>query len=74
MRGRRVFKGVETVRAAPISARGGNPVHAFIRKFVRERDGVYLGGAGRRCVAGLNEANVAKGAKSFVVAAQVARG
>ncbi len=40
---------------------------------MRERDGVYLVGSGRMCVAGLNEANVPKVAKSFVEAAQ-ARG
>ncbi|MDG2570933.1 aminotransferase class I/II-fold pyridoxal phosphate-dependent enzyme, partial [Vibrio parahaemolyticus] len=39
----------------------------------RERDGVYLVGSGRMCVAGLNEANVPKVAKSFVEAFQ-ARG
>ena len=33
---------------------------------MRERDGVYLVGSGRMCVAGLNEANVPKVAKSFV--------
>jgi aromatic-amino-acid transaminase len=37
---------------------------------MRERDGVYLVGSGRMCVAGLNEANVAKVAKSFVEASQ----
>ncbi|WP_244470499.1 aromatic amino acid transaminase [Microvirga vignae] len=33
---------------------------------MRERDGVYLVGSGRMCVAGLNEENVPKVAKSFV--------
>ncbi len=33
---------------------------------MRERDGVYLVGSGRMCVAGLTEANVPKVAKSFV--------
>jgi aromatic-amino-acid transaminase len=37
---------------------------------MRERDGVYLVGSGRMCVAGLNEANVAKVAKSFVEVSQ----
>ncbi|WP_262299074.1 amino acid aminotransferase [Microvirga sesbaniae] len=41
---------------------------------MRERDGVYLVGSGRMCVAGLNEANVPKVAKSFVEAAQATRG
>jgi aromatic-amino-acid transaminase len=41
---------------------------------MRERDGVYLVGSGRMCVAGLNEANVPKVAKSFVEASQAARG
>jgi aromatic-amino-acid transaminase len=40
---------------------------------LRERDGVYLVGSGRMCVAGLNEANVPKVAKSFVEISQ-ARG
>jgi aromatic-amino-acid transaminase len=40
---------------------------------IRERDGVYLVGSGRMCVAGLNEENVPKVAKSFVEATQ-ARG
>jgi aromatic-amino-acid transaminase len=40
---------------------------------MRERDGVYLVGSGRMCVAGLNEANVPKVAKSFVEVSQ-ARG
>ena len=40
---------------------------------MRERDGVYLVGSGRMCVAGLTEANVPKVAKSFVEASQ-ARG
>jgi aromatic-amino-acid transaminase len=40
---------------------------------LRERDGVYLVGSGRMCVAGLNEANVPKVAKSFVEVSQ-ARG
>ncbi|MBM6582681.1 aspartate/tyrosine/aromatic aminotransferase [Microvirga sp. BT689] len=40
---------------------------------MRERDGVYLVGSGRMCVAGLNEANVGKVAKSFVEVSQ-ARG
>jgi len=35
---------------------------------MRERDGVYLVGSGRMCVAGLNEANVQTVAKSFVEA------
>jgi aromatic-amino-acid transaminase len=38
---------------------------------MRERDGVYLVGSGRMCVAGLNEENVPKVAKSFVEATQV---
>lgn len=37
---------------------------------MRERDGVYLVGSGRMCVAGLNEANVPKVAKSFVDVSQ----
>jgi aromatic-amino-acid transaminase len=37
---------------------------------MRERDGVYLVGSGRMCVAGLNEANVPKVAKSFVEVSQ----
>jgi aromatic-amino-acid transaminase len=37
---------------------------------MRERDGVYLVGSGRMCVAGLNEANVPKVARSFVEASQ----
>ena len=37
---------------------------------LRERDGVYLVGSGRMCVAGLNEANVPKVAKSFVEVSQ----
>ncbi|HEV2566237.1 MAG TPA: aminotransferase class I/II-fold pyridoxal phosphate-dependent enzyme, partial [Microvirga sp.] len=40
---------------------------------MRERDGVYLVGSGRMCVAGLNEANVPTVAKSFVEVSQ-ARG
>jgi aromatic-amino-acid transaminase len=40
---------------------------------MRERDGVYLVGSGRMCVAGLNEENVPKVAKSFVDVSQ-ARG
>jgi aromatic-amino-acid transaminase len=40
---------------------------------MRERDGVYLVGSGRMCVAGLNEANVQTVAKSFVEVSQ-ARG
>ncbi len=40
---------------------------------MRERDGVYLVGSGRMCVAGLTEANLPKVAKSFVEASQ-ARG
>ncbi|PVE24672.1 aromatic amino acid aminotransferase [Microvirga sp. KLBC 81] len=40
---------------------------------MRERDGVYLVGSGRMCVAGLNEENVPKVAKSFVEVSQ-ARG
>lgn len=38
---------------------------------MRERDGVYLVESGRMCVAGLNEENAAKVAKSFVEASQV---
>ena len=41
---------------------------------MRERDGVYLVGSGRMCVAGLNEDNVPKVAKSFVAVSQAARG
>lgn len=41
---------------------------------MRERDGVYLVESGRMCVAGLNEANVPKVAKSFVEAIQAGRG
>lgn len=41
---------------------------------MRERDGVYLVESGRMCVAGLNEANVSKVAKSFVEVSQAARG
>jgi aromatic-amino-acid transaminase len=37
---------------------------------MREKDGVYLVGSGRMCVAGLNEANVPKVAKSFVDVSQ----
>jgi aromatic-amino-acid transaminase len=37
---------------------------------MRERDGVYLVRSGRMCVAGLNEANVPKVAKSFVEVSQ----
>jgi aromatic-amino-acid transaminase len=37
---------------------------------MRERDGVYLVGSGRMCVAGLNETNVPKVAKSFVDVSQ----
>ena len=37
---------------------------------MRERDGVYLVGSGRMCVAGLNEANVPKVAQSFVAVSQ----
>lgn len=37
---------------------------------MRERDGVYLVESGRMCVAGLNEENAAKVAKSFVEASQ----
>ncbi|WP_445504626.1 amino acid aminotransferase [Microvirga sp. G4-2] len=37
---------------------------------MRERDGVYLVGSGRMCVAGLNEENVPKVAKSFVEVSQ----
>jgi aromatic-amino-acid transaminase len=37
---------------------------------MRERDGVYLVESGRMCVAGLNEENAAKVAKSFVDASQ----
>jgi aromatic-amino-acid transaminase len=37
---------------------------------MRERDGVYLVESGRMCVAGLNEANVPKVAKSFVDVSQ----
>ncbi|MBB4041043.1 aromatic-amino-acid transaminase [Microvirga flocculans] len=37
---------------------------------LRERDGVYLVGSGRMCVAGLNEANVPTVAKSFVDVSQ----
>jgi aromatic-amino-acid transaminase len=37
---------------------------------LREKDGVYLVGSGRMCVAGLNEANVPKVAKSFVEVSQ----
>jgi len=37
---------------------------------MRERDGVYLVGSGRMCVAGLNEANVPKVAQSFVEVSQ----
>ena len=37
---------------------------------LRERDGVYLVGSGRMCVAGLNEANVQTVAKSFVDVSQ----
>ncbi|SCZ02530.1 aromatic amino acid transaminase [Microvirga guangxiensis] len=37
---------------------------------MRERDGVYLVGSGRMCVAGLNEENVAKVAQSFVDVSQ----
>jgi aromatic-amino-acid transaminase len=40
---------------------------------LRERDGVYLVGSGRMCVAGLNEENVPKVARSFVEVSQ-ARG
>jgi aromatic-amino-acid transaminase len=40
---------------------------------MRERDGVYLVGSGRMCVAGLTEASLPKVAKSFVEASQ-ARG
>lgn len=40
---------------------------------MRERDGVYLVGSGRMCVAGLNEENAPKVAKSFVEVSQ-ARG
>ncbi len=38
---------------------------------MRENDGVYLVGSGRMCVAGLNEENVPKVARSFVAARQV---
>jgi len=38
---------------------------------MREKDGVYLVESGRMCVAGLNEENVPKVAKSFVEASQV---
>lgn len=41
---------------------------------MRERDGVYLVESGRMCVAGLNEANVPKVAKSFVEVSQAGRG
>ncbi|HZW47155.1 MAG TPA: amino acid aminotransferase [Microvirga sp.] len=37
---------------------------------MREKDGVYLVGSGRMCVAGLNEENVPKVARSFVEASQ----
>ncbi len=37
---------------------------------MREKDGVYLVGSGRMCVAGLNEENVPKVAESFVAASQ----
>jgi aromatic-amino-acid transaminase len=37
---------------------------------MRERDGVYLVGSGRMCVAGLNDANASKVAKSFVDVSQ----
>jgi aromatic-amino-acid transaminase len=37
---------------------------------MRERDGVYLVESGRMCVAGLNEANAPKVAKSFVDVSQ----
>jgi len=37
---------------------------------MREKDGVYLVGSGRMCVAGLNEENVPKVARSFVEVSQ----
>ncbi|WP_230531419.1 amino acid aminotransferase [Microvirga roseola] len=41
---------------------------------LRKRDGVYLVGSGRMCVAGLNEVNVPKVARSFVEVSQAVRG